>query len=88
MKQGSTGDHENVANEPSAADQLFQINVSYVPGEDRLLLRVSTTGGDEYRVWLTRRFVSLLMGLLQKEMEHYGGAPSLAANKETTRLIK
>lgn len=88
MKQGSTSDHENVANGPSAADQLFQINISYVPGEDRLLLRVSTTGGDEYRVWLTRRFVSLLMGLLQKEMEQYGGAPSLAANKETTRLFK
>lgn len=68
-------------------DPLHQINVSYVAKEDRLLLRVSTRGGDEYRVWLTRRFTGLLLGVLRKQMEKYGGAPTLASSGETRRLF-
>lgn len=70
------------------ADQLHQINVSYVAAEDRLLLRVSTQRGNEYRLWLTRRFCSLLNGILQKQMEKFGGAPVLAASNQTRTLFK
>lgn len=43
---------------------LSQLNVKYVPSEDRILLRMtaeaSAGGSAEYRLWLTRRFVALL----------------------------
>ena len=32
--------------------QLHQVNLKYVPEEDRLLLRMSTSDGDELRLWL------------------------------------
>lgn len=45
-------------------NQLHQINIHYHPSEDRILLRASTTGKLEYRVWLTRRFTALLLSIL------------------------
>lgn len=39
---------------------IHQIQVAFVPAEDRLLLRFSTREGEEYRIWLTRRFLRLL----------------------------
>ena len=70
------------------ADQLHQINISHDGKEDRLLLRVSTGGGDEYRLWLTRRYTSLLMGVLNKEIDNRGGVPSVAGSEETTKMLK
>ena len=49
------------------SDHLHQINISYVPVEDRLMMRINTKQGIEYRVWLTRRFTGILTGLLTKE---------------------
>ncbi|MBI2994937.1 MAG: hypothetical protein HYY48_12295 [Gammaproteobacteria bacterium] len=69
-------------------DPLHQINIAYVPKEDRLLLRVSTRKGDEYRAWLTRKFAALLLNVLREKMDHFGGAPSLAASQETKRMFK
>lgn len=69
-------------------DQLYQMNIAYVAKEDRLLLRVSTRRGDEYRLWLTRRFTSLLLSLIDQKMNRFGGAPSLAASQETRRMFK
>jgi hypothetical protein len=43
---------------------IHQIQFQYDQHEDRLLLRVSTTEGDEFRFWLTRRFTGQLWGLL------------------------
>ena len=34
-------------------DKLHQMNVTYIPKEDRLLLKISTTQKDEFRIWLT-----------------------------------
>lgn len=68
-------------------EPLHQINVSYVAKEDRLLLRVSTRGGDEYRVWLTRRFTGLLLDVLRRQMEKHGGVPALASSGETRRMF-
>lgn len=70
------------------ADQLHQLNVTYVPVEDRLLLRVSTRGGAEYRLWLTRRYSGLLTAILQQQMEKFGGAPVLAASDEARDLFR
>jgi hypothetical protein len=69
-------------------DPLHQMNISYVATEDRLLLRASTRAGDEYRIWLTRRFCSLLTGIVQKQMEQFGGAPVLASSNQTRALFK
>lgn len=69
-------------------DPLHQINIAYVGKEDRLLLRVSTRKGDEYRAWLTRKFTALLLKVLRQQMDQFGGAPSLAASQETKRMFK
>ena len=79
---------ETAAPGTAPGDQLYQINVTYVPVEDRLLLRVSTRGGAEFRVWMTRRFTGLLLGVLVKEMEKYGGVPTIAASQETRTMFK
>jgi hypothetical protein len=48
---------------------LRQMNISYDPLEDRLLLRI-TAGEpgslDEYRIWLTRRFVQVIWKVLNQ----------------------
>ncbi len=69
-------------------DQLHQMNIAHDPKEDRLLLRISSDGGDEYRVWLTRRYTSLLIGLINKEIDSRGGVPSVAGSEETTTMLK
>ena len=73
---------------PAKNDKLHQFNVTYSSGEDRLFLRVTTRSGDEYRIWLTRRFTALLLTLLDKAMDKYGGAPSLGANSKTKAMFK
>lgn len=40
--------------------QIHQVSVTYQAEQDRMLLRVSSTGGEEMRLWLTRR---LMVGL-------------------------
>ena len=69
-------------------DKLHQMNITYVPREDRLLLRISTQLGDEFRIWLTRRFTGLLSGVLNKYMDKSGGAPTVASSEETKKLFK
>jgi len=48
--------------------QLHQIQLTYVPVEDRALLRVSTTEHCEYRFWITRRYASLLWPALTRSL--------------------
>jgi hypothetical protein len=50
---------------------LEQINVSYQPGEDRLLMKV-TSNREEYRIWLTRRYTALLLGVLENQLNALG----------------
>ena len=50
-------------------DRLHQINLGFSPEEDRLLLRINTTGQTEYCLWLTRRYVKLLWKLLTQSVE-------------------
>ncbi|MEW5733393.1 MAG: hypothetical protein AB1921_00985 [Thermodesulfobacteriota bacterium] len=70
---------------------LEQINLSYVPMEDRMLLAATgrvASGLAEYRVWLTRRYVRLLWGALEKLVSESSAAdprvpePARAAVRE------
>lgn len=58
---------------------LKQMNISYHPREDRLLLKVSSADGEEFRVWLTRRFTALLLGVLGQQVSAHGGDSALGA---------
>lgn len=73
---------------PVENDKIHQINVSYNGNEDRLLLRASTRHGDEYRVWLTRRFTILLLDILIKAMDKYGGPASVGSSPKTRAMFK
>ena len=75
-------------NKQAMSDQLHQFNINYFPIEDRLMLRINTRAGDEFRVWLTRRFTELLLNLLNKEIDKYGGVPTLASTTETKNMFK
>ena len=46
--------------------QIHQLSVTYQGEQDRILLRVNSTGGEEMRMWLTRRLMHGLWPLLGK----------------------
>ena len=46
------------------SDNLRQINATYLPKQDRLLVKLSNSNDQQYRIWFTRRFTRLLMGVL------------------------
>jgi len=48
---------------------LHQFNLNYDAVEDRVLLRVNTTAGEEMRIWLTRRVTQLLWMVLMRRLE-------------------
>lgn len=69
-------------------DKLHQMNITYSSKEDRLMLRVSTQSGDEYRIWLTRRFTGLLFKVLENEMDKRGGIAALGNKQQTRQMFK
>jgi len=66
--------------------KLHQFNFAYQTDEDRLLLRVNTHDGAEYRLWLTRRIARLLWELLVRRLET---APEVAqqTSKQAKRTV-
>ena len=40
---------------------IHQVNVSYSGEQDRLLIRINSLGGEEFRAWLTRRLTLRLL---------------------------
>lgn len=48
---------------------IHQIHMHHDELQDRILMRLSTTDGHEFRFWLTRRFVRRFWGLLLKMLE-------------------
>lgn len=46
--------------------QMHQMQLSYVPTEDRILFRMNTKARQEFRFWMTRRYVSILWKSLAK----------------------
>jgi hypothetical protein len=67
---------------------LQQMNISYVPEQDRLLLRISTSDNAEYRIWLTRRYSSLLLKVLVEQIEKHGGYHDLASRQDTRDRLR
>ncbi len=60
---------KGAASPTAMSSSLRQLNISYNPLEDRLLMRISSGSPgtlEEYRLWLTRRFVSLLWKALEQ----------------------
>ena len=53
--------------------RIHQLQVAYAPGEDRLLLRVNTQRREEFRFWLTRRFIKRFWPGLRKSLEKRPG---------------
>jgi hypothetical protein len=49
--------------------QIQQIQIKFIPVEDRLLLRVSSSGDLEFRFWLTRRFVKLISPAIENALK-------------------
>ena len=67
---------------------LQQLNISYFPVQDRLLLRVNGGESGEFRLWLTRRYSELLITLLVDLMEKEGGMRELASHRDTVDQFK
>lgn len=65
---------------------IHQIQVRYDETQDRILLRLSTTEGSEFRFWLTRRFVRRLWGMLV-EMLEWDQAVQQQHDAETRRTV-
>lgn len=70
------------------SESLQQLNMIYVPEQDRLLLRISTSADAEYRVWLTRRYCSLLLKVLVEQIERQGGYHELASRQDTLERLR
>lgn len=51
------------------SSQLHQLTMSFLPEQDRMLLRISTGDGIEYQFWLTRRFIKILWRALLQVLE-------------------
>jgi hypothetical protein len=75
------------------AMQIHQMSVTYLPEQDRILMRVNTTEGEEMRMWLTRRLMVGLWPLLSKLLtEHLlklesAGASLAGANPELKKML-
>lgn len=48
--------------------RIKQVQITFVPVEDRLLLRLNTTAREEFRFWITRRYARLLWPLLERAL--------------------
>jgi hypothetical protein len=75
------------------AMQIHQMSVTYLPEQDRILMRINTTEGEEMRMWLTRRLMVGLWPLLTKLLtEHLlklesAGASLAGANPELKKML-
>lgn len=73
--------------------QIHQLSVNYQAEQDRILLKVNSTSGEEMRMWLTRRLMSGLWPLLGKlntdqliRMEAAGSALA-SADDELKKMV-
>jgi hypothetical protein len=67
---------------------IHQLSVSHDERQDRLLLRLNTLAGEEYRFWLTRRMVTLLLPALTTWVLRLEAAqPGMAARDASTQQL-
>jgi len=73
--------------------QIHQMSVTYMPEQDRILMRINTVEGEEMRMWLTRRLMVGLWPLLSKLLtEHLlklesAGASITGATPELKKML-
>lgn len=48
---------------------ISQMQMKYEPEEDRVLFRVNSADGKQFRLWLTRRYIQLLVQSLKKHLD-------------------
>jgi len=67
--------------------KLHQIRIDYEVEQDRLLMQLSTSDGQEVRLWLTRRFVKLLWPLMVKLAEEASPRIRTQADPEARKAL-
>jgi hypothetical protein len=73
--------------------QIHQMSVTYLPEQDRILMRINTVEGEEMRMWLTRRLMVGLWPLMTRMLtEHLlklesAGASLSGANPELKKML-
>ena len=65
---------------------LRQISATYVPEEDRILLRLNTTTDTEYRFWVTRRYLALVWRVGLRILDRFGGPGAAGLGAELAHL--
>jgi len=66
---------------------ISQMQMLYNSEEDRVLFRVNSAKGKQFRLWLTRRCLMLLMDMLKKHMDADPDV-SIQATPEAKQAIK
>ena len=66
---------------------LQQLNIQYLPVEDRLKLRIRFGDDSEVALWLTRRFAKLLLATLDRITQGETKTPSSAVSSEAQKAI-
>lgn len=66
---------------------ISQLQMLYVPEEDRILFRVNTTERQQFRFWLTRRYAVILLKVLR---DHFDSDPdvSIQGTPEAKEAVK
>jgi hypothetical protein len=68
--------------------QLDQIQITFVPNEDRMLLRLSTQSSEEFRFWLTRRLIKGLRPLITQSLAAQPRIQTQATAEAKRELLK
>ena len=69
------------------AVRIRQMNIAYVPVQDRLLFRVNTTENSEYRLWFTRHFLRALWPEIVKVLSADPQIQSLDDNEQKEAVL-
>lgn len=69
-----------------AEHRLRQISATYVPEEDRILLRLNTSTHTEYRFWVTRRYLTLFWRVGLRILDRFSGPAAAGRGAELAHL--
>ncbi len=67
--------------------QIHQLNMKFSAQEDRILFRLSTHAKEELRFYLTRRFVKLMLPLVQEQLENLAITDTGSASVTTKKAM-
>ena len=67
------------------SQKIHQMQITFVPLQDRLMFRMNTTAQTEFTVWFTRRYVKLLWQTLQQMLSH--AQPGIGAVPQSRQAV-